>query len=118
MNLRAAGSRSLDLELLLREGDRRMREPRIIEAWRTFELVAGRTPRRCDCRLAGNAPVTWQARMRSSSITGVWLASDSSKPFSTHAHDVRQIGPRIEQPHRDFIAKACERSWMIDEPSP
>ena len=33
--------------------------------------------------LAANSPVAWQARMRSSSITGAWLASDSSKPFST-----------------------------------
>ena len=52
--------------------------------------------------LAANEPVTWQARMRSSSMTGAWLASDSSKPFSTHAHDGRQIGPRVEQPHRGF----------------
>ena len=33
--------------------------------------------------LAANSPVAWQARMRNSSMTGAWLASDSSKPFST-----------------------------------
>jgi hypothetical protein len=42
-------------------------------------------PENSDLRLslAANSPVAWQARMRSSSITGAWLASDNSKPFST-----------------------------------
>ena len=40
--------------------------------------------------------------MRSSSITGVLEASDSSKPFSTALHDGRQVRPRVEQPHLRF----------------
>ena len=49
--------------------------------------------------LATKRPCTWQARMRSSSITGVLVASDSSKPCLHRLHDGRQVGPRIEQPH-------------------
>ena len=52
--------------------------------------------------LAMKRPCTWQARMRSSSITGVLVASESSKPSSTALHDRGQIGTRIEQPHLRF----------------
>ncbi len=38
--------------------------------------------------------------MRSSSITGAWLASDSSKPSSTMRTMVGKIRAGIEQPHR------------------
>ena len=49
--------------------------------------------------LATKRPCTWQARMRSSSITGVCVASDSSKPSSTARTMLRQVRPRVEQPH-------------------
>ena len=46
--------------------------------------------------------------MRSSSITGVFDASDSSKPFSTALHDRGQVRARVEQPdlrlHREGMA--------------
>ncbi len=37
--------------------------------------------------------------MRNSSITGVLVASDSSKPCLHRVHDRGQVRPRIEQPH-------------------
>ena len=56
--------------------------------------------------------------MRSCSITGVWLASDSSKLFSTASTiDVRFGRGSISQ-ICDFIANACVRSWMMLDPSP
>ena len=48
--------------------------------------------------LARKRPCTWQARMRNSSITGVWDASDSSNPCSTISTMLGKIGPRVEQP--------------------
>ena len=46
--------------------------------------------------------------MRSSSITGVFDASDSSKPFSTALTIDGRFGPRVEQPdlrlHREGVA--------------
>ena len=56
--------------------------------------------------------------MRSSSITGVLEASDSSKPFSTISTIFGRLGRGSSSHTCDFIAKACERSCMIDEPSP
>ena len=56
--------------------------------------------------LAANSPVTWQARMRSSSITGAWLASDSSKPFSTMRTMVGRSGRGSSSHIEDFIAYA------------
>jgi hypothetical protein len=68
--------------------------------------------------LAVNRPWTWQARMRSSIITGVWLASESSKPVFTAATIDGRFGRGSSSQICDFMAKACVRSCMIDEPSP
>ena len=56
--------------------------------------------------------------MRSSSMTGVFDASDSSKPRSTMATMLSRFGRGSSSHICDFIAKACERSCMIEEPSP
>jgi hypothetical protein len=63
-------------------------------------------------------PCTWQARMRSSSITGVLLASDSSKPFSTMRTMEGRFGRGSSSQTCDFCAKAWLRSWMMEAPSP
>jgi phage-related protein len=63
-------------------------------------------------------PCTWQARMRSCSMTGVWLASDSSKPCSTASTIEPRLGRGSSSHICDFIAKAWVRSWMMLEPSP
>ena len=68
--------------------------------------------------LVRKLPCTWQARIRSSSITGVFDASDSSKPCSTISTIFGRFGRGSSSHTCDFIAKACERSCMIDEPSP
>ena len=46
--------------------------------------------------------------MRSISITGVFDASDSSKPVLHRLHDRRQVRPRIEQPHLRFHRKRMD----------
>ena len=56
--------------------------------------------------------------MRSSSITGVWLASESSKPSFTAATIDGRFGRGSSSQICDFIANAWLRSCMIDEPSP
>jgi hypothetical protein len=54
--------------------------------------------------LAVNAPVTWQARMRSSSMTGALLASDRAKPCSTQRTMVGRSGRGSSSHMEDFIA--------------
>ncbi len=56
--------------------------------------------------------------MRNSRNTGVLDASDSSKPFSTMCTMVGRLGRGSSSQICDFMAKAWERSWMIEEPSP
>ena len=56
--------------------------------------------------------------MRSISITGVRLASESSNPFLTAATIDGRFGRGSRSQICDFIAKAWLRSCMIDEPSP
>ena len=56
--------------------------------------------------------------MRSISITGVWLASERAKPFFTAATIAGRFGRGSSSQICDFIANACVRSCMIDEPSP
>ena len=51
--------------------------------------------------------------MRSSSITGVLLASESSKPVSTASTIDGRLGRGSSSHICDFIAKACERSCMM-----
>ena len=51
-----------------------------------------------------NSPVTWQARMRSSIMTGAWLASESSKPSSTMRTMVGRSGRGSSSHIDDFIA--------------
>jgi len=56
--------------------------------------------------------------MRSSSMTGVFEASESSKPFSTACTMEGRFGRGSSSQICDFIAKAWLRSCMIEEPSP
>ena len=54
--------------------------------------------------LATNSPVTWQARMRSSIITGVLEASDSSNAFSVQRTMVGRSGRGSISQSEDFSA--------------
>ena len=74
---------------------------------------AGRT-----LSLVWKRPCTWHARMRTSSMTGVFEASLSSKPFSTMRTMVGRLGRGSRSQTWLFIAKAWLRSCMIEEPSP
>ena len=56
--------------------------------------------------------------MRSSSITGVPLASESSNPFSTARTIAGRLGRGSSSHTCDFMAKAWLRSWMMLAPSP
>ena len=56
--------------------------------------------------------------MRISSITGVFDASESSKPSSTALTIDGRFGRGSRSQICDFIAKAWLRSCMIEEPSP
>ncbi len=78
---------------------------RSVKVGRTLSVVAKR-------------PCTWQARMRTSSITGVLVASDSSKPFFTALTMQGRFGRGSSSQICDFIANGCTRSCMIEEPSP
>ena len=68
--------------------------------------------------LASKLPKTWQARLRSSMMTGVLLASDSSKLFSTMLTMTGRSGRGSMSQSEDLSAKACVRSWMTLAPSP
>jgi hypothetical protein len=68
--------------------------------------------------LAVKLPRTWQVRMRSSIITGVFDASDSSKPFSTMRTMVGRLGRGSISHRADFSANAWVRSWITLAPSP
>ncbi len=68
--------------------------------------------------LAMKRPCRWQARIRTSSITGVLEASDSSKASSTLFTIDSRFGRGSSSQICDFIAKAWLRSCMIEEPSP
>ena len=68
--------------------------------------------------LAVNEPKTWQARTRSSTITGVLEASESSNPFSTILTIVGSSGRGSSSHSDDFSANACVRSWITLAPSP
>ena len=63
-------------------------------------------------------PCRWQERMRSSSITGVLLASDSAKPSCTAFTMAGRLGCGSSSHICDFMAKAWVRSCMMEEPSP
>ena len=54
--------------------------------------------------LATNSPVTWQARMRSSIITGVLVASESSNAFSVQRTMVGSDGRGSSSQTEDFSA--------------
>ena len=56
--------------------------------------------------------------MRSISITGVFDASDNSKLVSTAFTIDGRFGRGSSSHICDFIANACTRSCMIEEPSP
>src|SRR5580704_12454763 len=51
-------------------------------------------------------------------MTGVEDASESSKPSSTAFTIDGRLGRGSSSQICDFMAKACERSCMMDEPSP
>ena len=97
----AAGRRSSTLQPLLREDDRRMRELAIVEARRTGDAVLARI---------GGAPVVLGGE-----LAGDVAGADAQlhhhrrvarlrqlEALLDHAHDGRQVGARIEQPHRGF----------------
>ena len=65
-----------------------------------------------------NVPWTWHARIRSSSNTGVFEASDNSKAISTVSTIFGRLGRGSSSHICDFIANAWLLSWMIDAPSP
>ncbi|MNI78612.1 hypothetical protein D3C73_1350010 [compost metagenome] len=67
---------------------------------------------------ATKLPVMWQERTRSSSMTGVCEASESSKPFSTMSTMLVRLGRGSSSHICDFMAKAWVRSCMMEEPSP
>ena len=56
--------------------------------------------------------------MRSCSITGVWLASDNSKPTSTALTMLGKCGRGSSSHICDFMANAWVRSCMMLDPSP
>ena len=68
--------------------------------------------------LHSNAPRRWQERRRRSSITGVLLTSESSKPVSTASTIAVTFGRGSSSHIWDFIANAWARSCMMLEPSP
>ncbi len=68
--------------------------------------------------LAVNSPWMWQARMRSSMITGVFDASDRAKACSTVSTIFCRSGRGSSSHMVDFIAMACVRSWITLAPSP
>ena len=65
-----------------------------------------------------NWPCTWQQRMRTCSMTGVFEASDSSKPSSTALTIDGRLGRGSSSQTWLFMAKAWLRSCMMEEPSP
>jgi hypothetical protein len=79
----------------------------VLECERRAQVVARREATR---HVAG--------RIRSSSITGVLEASDSSKLFATARTIDGRFGRGSTSQICDFIAKAWLRSCMIEEPSP
>ena len=100
------GQPHVGLELLLPEDRRRMRQAVVDEFLRRpVELLARRDGRRQVLLGDERLPRTWHARMRSSIITGVFEASDSSKPCSTISTIFGELGPRVEQPHRATSAR-------------
>ena len=68
--------------------------------------------------LHSKLPRTWQARMRSSSIAGMFDASDSAKPASTMRTMFARSGRGSSISIDDFSANAWVRSWITLAPSP
>jgi hypothetical protein len=68
--------------------------------------------------LAAKLPLTWQARIRSSIMTGVFEASESSKPRSTISVIVARFGRGSSSHISDLSAKAWLRSCATTPPSP
>ncbi len=116
MNARAAGSRFLILSCSCMKlaGGSTMREvSRRGDSRACFSENAGER-----LSLAMKLPCTWQARMRISSMTGVFDASDNSNASSTARTMLGRLGRGSSSQIWLFIANACVRSCMIDEPSP
>ena len=65
-----------------------------------------------------NDPVTWQERIRTISMTGLFETSESSKPCPTAFTIEGRFGRGSISQNCDFIANAWLRSCMIEEPSP
>ena len=76
-------------------------------------VIAGRL-----LSLAMNLPCTWQQRMRTSIMTGVFDTSESSKPSSTALTIDGRLGRGSSSQTWLFMAKAWLRSCMMEEPSP
>ena len=116
MNLTAAGQRSFTFSCSCAklEGGRTTRlTSRLGSSIASLTVTGGRL-----LSLATKPPWRWQERRRRSSITGVLLASESSKPASTASTIACTFGRGSSSHIWDFIAKEWERSCMIEEPSP
>ena len=95
------GQPLLDLEPLLREDHRRMREPAVFEARRPGDAVLARI---------GGAPVGLGGEL-AGDVAGAHPQLHHHRGVARlrelealldHAHDGRQVGARVEQPHRGF----------------
>ena len=96
------GLAHLDLDLLVRVGRRRVRDAVVVVRGRLGETMVARDRRRLVVQ-ATNSPVTWQARMRSSIITGVLDRLGQLEGLLRRMRTmVGRSRPRVEQPHRGF----------------
>ena len=68
--------------------------------------------------VATKLPYTWQLRIRTSSMTGVFDASDRANAWPTAAVIDGRLGRGSSSHICDFIAKAWLRSCIIELPSP
>ena len=95
----AAGQPLVDLQLLLREGQRRMREARIVEARRAVDAVEAGL-RRGAIGLRGEFAGDVAGAHAQLQHHGRVARLGQLEALLDHAHDGRQVGARIEQPHR------------------
>ena len=116
MNLTAAGQRfvTFSCSCIKLAGGRTIR----LVSRSGFSIASRKVNSGFILSFAINRPCKWQERNRSCSITGVLLASDNRKPISTESTIAVKFGRGSNNQICDFIAKACDRSCMIEEPSP
>ena len=76
----------LALQLLVAEGDRRMREPHVVEAGRLLHQRARRDRRRARCPCTRSCRARGRRGCAAPSSPGMFEASDSAKAVLHHAH--------------------------------